>query len=208
MTLNLVRRSTKGAPLTAADHDGNLDKIEDAIEDADPAAAVSAHVAEADPHPQYQTQAESDARYATAAQGTDAREWTASTISQEEAEEGTATTRRAFTAQRLFQAVAAWWSASSAKAKLDGIASGATANSSDATLLDRANHTGTQAASTIAGLGTAATTDATAYATAAQGTLAATAVQPGSLATVATSGAYNDLSGAGHRSGAERRHWR
>ena len=35
------------------------------------------------------------------------------------------------------------------KTKLDGIATGATANSSDATLLDRANHTGTQAASTI-----------------------------------------------------------
>jgi hypothetical protein len=34
-----------------------------------------------------------------------------------------------------------------------------------------------------------------AYATAAQGVLAATAVQPGGLATVATSGAYNDLSG-------------
>jgi hypothetical protein len=35
--------------------------------------------------------------------------------------------------------------------KLDGIAPGATANSSDATLLDRANHTGTQLPSTIAG---------------------------------------------------------
>ena len=35
------------------------------------------------------------------------------------------------------------------KTKLDGIASGATANSPDATLLARANHTGTQAASTI-----------------------------------------------------------
>lgn len=34
-------------------------------------------------------------------------------------------------------------------AKLDGIAAGATANSTDATLLARANHTGTQAASTI-----------------------------------------------------------
>lgn len=33
--------------------------------------------------------------------------------------------------------------------KLDGIASGATANSADATLLDRANHTGTQTAATI-----------------------------------------------------------
>jgi hypothetical protein len=35
------------------------------------------------------------------------------------------------------------------KTKLDGIQAGATANSSDATLLNRANHTGTQAASTI-----------------------------------------------------------
>lgn len=40
---------------------------------------------------------------------TDAREWTASTISQAEAEAGTATTRRAFTAERVRQAVAAWW---------------------------------------------------------------------------------------------------
>lgn len=38
------------------------------------------------------------------------------------------------------------------KDKLAGIASGATANSSDATLLDRANHTGTQAVSTVSGL--------------------------------------------------------
>ena len=45
------------------------------------------------------------------------------------------------------------------------------------------------------GLGTAATTASTDYATAAQGTLAASATQPGDLATVATSGAYGDLSG-------------
>lgn len=44
-------------------------------------------------------------------------------------------------------------------------------------------------------LGTAAATDATAYATSAQGTKADSAVQPASLATVATSGAYGDLSG-------------
>lgn len=50
--------------------------------------------------------------------------------------------------------------------KLASIASGATANSSDATLLARANHTGTQSAGTITG-----------------------------LATVATSGAYADLTG-------------
>lgn len=42
-------------------------------------------------------------------------------------------------------------------------------------------------------LGTAAATDATAYATAAQGVKADTAVQPGSLSTVATSGSYSDL---------------
>lgn len=35
------------------------------------------------------------------------------------------------------------------KSKLDGIAANATANSSDATLLNRANHTGTQTASTV-----------------------------------------------------------
>jgi hypothetical protein len=47
----------------------------------------------------------------------------------------------------------------------------------------------------VNGLGTAATTDASDYATAAQGQLADTAVQPGDLATVATTGAYGNLSG-------------
>ena len=51
------------------------------------------------------------------------------------------------------------------------------------------------AARTTLGLGTAATTASSDYATAAQGTLAASATQPSDLATVATSGAYNDLSG-------------
>jgi hypothetical protein len=41
----------------------------------------------------------------------DSREWYATTISQAEAEAGTATTRRAFTALRVFQAAAAWWAA-------------------------------------------------------------------------------------------------
>jgi hypothetical protein len=97
---------------------------------------------------------------------TDAREWSAATVSQAEAEAGTSTSRLAFTPQRVFQAIAAWWNASAAKTKLDGIATGATANSTDAQLRDRSTHTGTQAASTITG-----------------------------LATVATSGAYGDLSG-------------
>lgn len=89
------------------------------------------------------------------------REWSASTISQAEAEAGTATTRRAFTAQRVFQAVAAWWAASAAKTKLDGIATGATANSTDAQLRDRSTHTGTQSVATITGLGTLATQNGT-----------------------------------------------
>jgi len=50
----------------------------------------------------------------TAAQGndsrlSDAREWSAETVAQAEAEAGTATTRRAWTAQRVRQAIAAWW---------------------------------------------------------------------------------------------------
>lgn len=59
---------------------------------------------------------------------TDAREWTASTVTQAEAEAGTATARRAWTAQRVFQAVAAWWAASADKTKLDGIQAGAQVN--------------------------------------------------------------------------------
>lgn len=86
---------------------------------------------------------------------TDAREWTASTVNQTEAEQGTGTTRRAWTAQRVFQAIAAWWSASAMKTKLDGIAAGATANATDAQLRDRSTHTGSQAISTVTGLQTA-----------------------------------------------------
>ena len=91
---------------------------------------------------------------------TDSREWSASTVSQADAEAGTSTTRFAYTPLRVFQAIAAWWAASAAKTKLDGIATAATANSPDATLLSRANHTGTQAAGTITGLATVATTGA------------------------------------------------
>ena len=40
----------------------------------------------------------------------DAREWSAETVAQAEAEGGTATTRRAWTAQRVRQAIVAWWS--------------------------------------------------------------------------------------------------
>ena len=50
-------------------------------------------------------------------------------------------------------------------------------------------------ARTNLGLGSAATTAASAYATSTQGSTADSAVQPGDLSTVATSGAYGDLSG-------------
>lgn len=39
----------------------------------------------------------------------DQREWIAETVTQQEAEQGTATIRRAWTAERIFQAIAAWW---------------------------------------------------------------------------------------------------
>lgn len=59
---------------------------------------------------------------------TNAREWTATTVTQLEAETGTDTTRRAWTAQRVFQAIAAWWATSAFKTKLDGIEAGAQVN--------------------------------------------------------------------------------
>jgi len=135
------------------------------------AAAVAAHEAAADPHPGYLTAAEGNAAYATAAQGalaasaiqpgnpalSDSREWSAETINQVEAEAGIATTRRAFTALRVFQSIASWWNGSAAKTKLDGIAAGATANSTDVQLRDRSTHSGTQGVGTISGLGGAAT---------------------------------------------------
>ena len=60
------------------------------------------------------------------------------------------------------------------------------------TLVDDAS---ASAARSTLGLGSAAESNTGDFATAAQGTLAASATQPGDLATVATSGAYNDLTG-------------
>lgn len=74
--------------------------------------------------------------------------------------------------------------------KLGTIEEGATANSQDATLLNRANHTGTQDISTVAGL----QDELDGKATSVQGAKADSAVQPGALAAVATSGSYADLS--------------
>lgn len=68
---------------------------------------------------------------------------------------------------------------------------------SDSTTAGRALLTAADEAAqrTALGLGTAALSDDADFATAAQGGLADSAVQPGDLATVATSGAYSDLTG-------------
>jgi len=63
----------------------------------------------------------------------DSREWSATTISQAEAEAGTATTRRAFTALRVFQAAAAWWAAT-ASATGQSLATAANAAAARTTL--------------------------------------------------------------------------
>lgn len=83
---------------------------------------------------------------------TDEREWIAEEVSQSEAEEGTSTTNRKWSAQRVRQAILGWWNGSSDKTKLDGIQAGATVNSSDAQLRNRATHTGTQPISSVTGL--------------------------------------------------------
>jgi hypothetical protein len=84
---------------------------------------------------------------------TDSREWTASTISQVEAETGTETTRRAFTAQRVRQAILGWWTGSADKTKLDGIEAGAQVNVATNLGYTTAASTGTVTSST----GTSAT---------------------------------------------------
>ncbi|MDW6094056.1 prophage tail fiber N-terminal domain-containing protein [Vibrio rhizosphaerae] len=82
----------------------------------------------------------------------DPREWSAATVSQSEAESGTDTVRRAWTVQRIWQSISAWWNASSFKVKLDSIEDGATSNATNSELRDRSTHTGTQGISTITGL--------------------------------------------------------
>ena len=169
-------------------------------------AAVAAHVGAADPHPQYTTPSEAaavapvqtvagrtgavtlsvgdvaDAVDTADARLSDAREWTAATVTQAEAEAGADTNRKAWTVQRIWQAIAAWWAGSADKAKLDGIAAGAEVNvnadwsagSGDALILNKPT------------LGTAASHDAGDFATTAQGAKADSALQPNAPITGAT----------------------
>jgi hypothetical protein len=106
---------------------------------------------------------------------TDAREWSAATVTQAAAEAGTETERRAWTVQRVWQAAGAWW------LSITGATGRSLAGASTPT-----------AGRAVLELGTAATTDATAYASASHTQAASTIT---GLASVATSGAYSDLSG-------------
>jgi len=72
--------------------------------------ALQPHLDAADPHPQYSLETEVNTALAGKvgtgdSRLTNAREWTASTVDQTEAEAGTSTTRRAWTAQRVKQAI-------------------------------------------------------------------------------------------------------
>jgi hypothetical protein len=98
------------------------------------AAGIATHVGLADPHTQYLLVTEGDAAYAPLSHV------------------GTGGAAHA----NVVAAGASGFMTGADKTKLDGIASGATANSADAFLLDRANHTGTQAAGTITGTKTSA----------------------------------------------------
>lgn len=97
----------------------------------------------------------------------DAREWSAATVSSAEALNSSFTERRAWTSQRVHEVAAYIFSnaavvttvtnglmIASDKVKLDGIATGATANAADADLRDRTTHTGEQPISSITGLST------------------------------------------------------
>lgn len=105
---------------------------------------------------------------------------------------------------------AAGFMAATDKTKLDGIATGATANATDAELRDRATHTGAQAIGTVTGLQTALDAKASTAHASTHGSGGTDAVTPGSigaaaashthaagditgLATVATTGSYTDL---------------
>lgn len=122
-------------------------------------SAVSAHVGAADPHTQYTTAARvRDVLLTGLSTAVGAVITATDTIlgalgklqSQITAHVGTggAAHADATTSTAGFMAAAD-------KTKLDGIATGATANAADAQLRDRATHTGTQAISTISGLQTA-----------------------------------------------------
>lgn len=107
-------------------------------------------------------------------------------VTQAEAEAGADTNRKAWSVLRVWQAIAAWWAASSAKSKLDGIAAGATVGADWPT-----NVTNKPT------LGTAAAANTGDFATAAQGTKADSALQPITVGTPSSSSGTLTLDFAG-----------
>ncbi|MDH4566191.1 hypothetical protein E8E95_05820 [Pseudomonas sp. BN414] len=101
---------------------------------ADPAGAASTavgdHIGASDPHPQYLTPTEGNAAYAPLSHA------------------GAGGSAHAV----VVADGAAGFMSGADKTKLDGVATGATANDTDGNLKSRANHTGTQSASTISDL--------------------------------------------------------
>jgi hypothetical protein len=143
--------------------------------DAEVTAAIAAHAALADPHPTYLTVAEGNAAYAplgaTGTTNLTIANRTATTIDIASDTGADATIPAATTT--LSGLISA-----GDKARLDGIATGATANSTDAQLRDRATHTGTQPSSTITGLGSLAALSTITSANIADGTITNADISP------------------------------
>jgi len=144
--------------------------------------------------------------FATAAQGADPREWSAATATQAEAEAGSSTTRLAFTPQRVFQAIAAWWAANTGATGRAVVSAATQAGGRTALGLGSAAQSATTDFATAAALsgyvqtaalsGYVQTNDArlTDARTPTAHSQAASTIT--GLATVATSGSYGDLTGA------------
>jgi len=145
----------------------------------------------------------------------DSREWSATTISQAEAEAGSATTRRAFTAQRVFQAAAAWWAATAtatgqalstaanaaaARTTL-GLGSAATSSSADFAAASHSQAASTISDSTTTGRAVLTAADAAAARTAigaGTSSLAVSSAAPAALAATAAAGSSTDAARADH----------
>lgn len=172
MTLDLVRRSTKGSPLTAVDHDGNLDKIEQAIEGIEPTPGTDLGYTPSTRLLSSSTGqdvtlplAGTDAGLLAGVSFTGPSGWTASGS----VANGTITLSLALPAGSSLVASGdrtAWDTAYAERLRWDGGSTGLNVST----------------ARTSLGLGTAATTDASAYATSAQGAKADTAIQPDNAA--------------------------
>ncbi len=207
MTLNLTRRAAKGAPLTVAEYDTNLDKLETAIEASVAWSDVTGKPTQFVPaaHTHVAADVSNFAAAVAAVPGFGAGGavgWgditgKPATFAPSAHAHVIADVTGLQTAVDGKQPLAAVLTATTASyttaldGKLAGIAAGATVNSADATLLARANHTGTQAVSTVTGL-QVALDGKQALATALTNTTAAfTTAQETKLAGIATAATAN-----------------